>query len=51
MIIYITYAAICVFKNAIHASSLAAFAEPAIKPNHPIHKKLAPVIDRSILCG
>src|SRR3712207_8448907 len=38
--------AICVARNALLALDAAAPAEPALKPNQPVHRRAAPKTDR-----
>src|SRR5689334_7586443 len=44
-------AAVLVLRNANEASGLALKALPALKPNHPVHSKPAPVRHSGKLCG
>src|SRR5262245_7522632 len=43
--------AVFVVVKAFAASPLAARALPALKPNQPNHKRLAPITVRGRLCG
>src|SRR6185295_6174527 len=43
--------AIWVATNALVAFVAAAAAEPALKPNHPVHSNAAPSTTREMLCG
>src|SRR5271155_3626581 len=44
-------AAKCVATNAEVARPLAASALPALNPNHPTHRRLAPMKLSTTLCG
>src|SRR5688572_676652 len=44
-------AAVLVLRNAIAASSPAPTALPALKPNQPTHRRLAPMTVKPRLCG
>src|SRR6185436_5771192 len=44
-------AAKCVAANAEDAIDPALSAEPALKPNQPTHRRPAPVMLRTTLCG
>src|SRR5262249_43823204 len=44
-------AAVLVFRNASAASGLALSALPALKPNHPVHSRPAPIRQSGRLCG
>src|SRR3954465_3171742 len=44
-------AAKCVFTNALVARPPAARALPALKPNHPTHRRHAPTKLSTTLCG
>src|SRR5215208_3375810 len=43
--------AICVATNALVAFVAAAPAEPALKPNQPVHRRAAPNTTSDMLCG
>src|SRR5687767_1994875 len=43
--------AICVATNALLALLAAAPAEPALKPNQPVHRRAAPRTTSDMLCG
>src|SRR5208337_4697605 len=43
--------AVLVFRNASAASGLALSALPALNPNHPNHRRPAPVTQKGRLCG
>src|SRR6185436_20259359 len=43
--------AICVATNALVAFVAAAAAEPALKPNQPVHSNAAPSTTNEMLCG
>src|SRR6266851_3370326 len=43
--------AVLVVMKAWAASPLAASALPALNPNHPNHRRLAPITVRGRLCG
>src|SRR5215211_2397879 len=44
-------AAMCVTSSVLAASEPDARALPALKPNHPIQSRVAPMTARGILCG
>src|SRR6185436_17777973 len=44
-------AAVLVFRKASAASGLALSALPALKPNHPVHRRPSPTTQSGRLCG